>query len=121
MTFDDIYRFFNSPPPFYLTREQAVCYVLSILVRRDAYGSEIVHHLESKHPPFRLSDTVLYSALQFLSDHRFVTDYLRRAEGRGRPRRMYELRQRRRPEAEELARLWQHYIDSNYVPLSAKG
>ncbi len=109
MKFEDIYQFFKDPPPFYLNKELAVCYVLAVLLRGDSYGTELIQLLESEHPLYRLSDTVLYSALKFLEDEEMVTGYWKKVEGRGRPRRMYQIRPEAMPQAQDLARLWQEY------------
>jgi DNA-binding PadR family transcriptional regulator len=109
MKFEDIYQFFKDPPPFYLNKELAVCYVLSILLRNDSYGTELINLLEAEFPFYRLSDTVLYSALKFLEDQDMVTGYWKKVEGRGRPRRMYQIREEMNAQARDLARLWQTY------------
>jgi DNA-binding PadR family transcriptional regulator len=109
MKFEDIYQFFQVPPPFYLNKELAVCYVLSVLLRGDSYGTELIQLLESEYPTYRLSDTVLYSALKFLEDEGVITGYWKKVEGRGRPRRMYQLRPESHNQAEDLSRLWHEY------------
>jgi DNA-binding PadR family transcriptional regulator len=109
MKFEDIYQFFKDPPPFYLNKELAVCYVLAILLRGDSYGTELINLLENEYPLYRLSDTVLYSALKFLEDQDMVTGYWKKVEGRGRPRRMYQIRQEVMTQAQELSQLWQDY------------
>lgn len=110
-SFDDIYQFFQNPPPFYLNRELAVCYVLSVLIQHDSYGTELIQLLESTYPSYRLSDTVLYSALKFLEDEDAVTGYWKKVEGRGRPRRMYQIREEWLDKARELASLWLDYVN----------
>lgn len=108
-TLEQIYQFFQSPPPFYLNKELAVCYVLAVLLRQDSYGTELIHLLETEYPSYRLSDTVLYSALKFLEDASGITGYWKKVEGRGRPRRMYQITPEWRKKAEELAKLWYDY------------
>lgn len=112
-SFDDIYQFFQSPPPFYLNKELAVCYVLSVLLEKDSYGTELIQLLESEYPSYRLSDTVLYSALKFLEDKSAITGYWKKVEGRGRPRRMYQVREEWHDEARKLASLWREYAERN--------
>lgn len=107
---DQIYRFFQNPPPFYLNKELAVCYVLCVLLRRDSYGTELINLLEQEHPGYRLSDTVLYSALKFLEEADAITGYWKKVDGRGRPRRMYQITPEWRQQAEELSRLWRDYV-----------
>ncbi len=112
MKFEDIYQFFRDPPPLYLNKELAVCYILSVLVGGDSYGTELIGRLESEFPTYRLSDTVLYSALKFLESERAIIGYWKKVEGRGRPRRMYQLRPDWRSQAQDLATLWHQYTHS---------
>jgi len=108
-TFEDIYQFFRNPPPFYLNKELAVCYVLDVLLRKDSYGTELIQLLEQEYPTYRLSDTVLYSALKFLEDSAAITGYWKKVEGRGRPRRMYQVTPEWQQKAREFAHLWHGY------------
>jgi len=110
MKVPDIYHFFQNPPPTYLTQELAVCYVLSVLLQIESYGTELIQRLETEHPLYRLSDTVLYSALKFLEDEKAITGYWKKVAGRGRPRRMYQINPEWQLQAQELASLWQDYI-----------
>lgn len=110
MKFEDIYQFFDDPPPVYLNKELAVCYVLSVLIRHDSYGTELIHAIEKDYPNYRLSDTVLYNALKFLENQAAIMGYWKKVEGRGRPRRMYRLRPDWQMRARELADLWQRYM-----------
>ncbi|MEG5161460.1 PadR family transcriptional regulator [Microcoleus sp. AT3-A2] len=110
MKFEHIYQFFQDPPPVYLNKELAVCYILSVLLRGDSYGTELIGQLEREFPIYRLSDTVLYSALKFLEDEAVITGYWKKVEGRGRPRRMYQILPEWRHQAQDLARLWHEYI-----------
>ena len=52
---------------------------------------DIVALLETQHPGYRLSDTVLYSAIKFLEDEKAIAGYWKKVQGRGRPRRMYQI------------------------------
>lgn len=113
MKFDDIYQFFHNPPPIYLSKELAVCYVLSVLARGESYGTELIQLIESEYPAYRLSDTVLYSALKFLEEEQAIVGYWKKVEGRGRPRRMYRIRSDWRDRSHELARLWHDYATGN--------
>ncbi len=110
MKFEDIYRFFQAPPPFYLNKELAVCYVLAVLVRGDSYGTELIQLLENESNAYRLSDTVLYSALKFLEEEGIIVGYWKKVAGRGRPRRMYQIQSDAQQHAQELSHLWQEYI-----------
>jgi DNA-binding PadR family transcriptional regulator len=109
MKFEDIYQFFNNPPPTYLNRELAVCYILDILLQRESYGTELIEQLMETHPQYRLSDTVLYSALKFLEESGTIKGYWRKLKGRGRPRKMYKILPENQEQAQELAHLWQTY------------
>lgn len=111
MRIEDIYQFFQNPPPTYLSQELAVCYVLSVLLKGESYGTELIQKLESEYPNYRLSDTVLYSALKFLEDEKAILGYWKKVEGRGRPRRMYQISPEWQTQAQELSRLWQEYIN----------
>ena len=109
MKLDDIYHFFQNPPPTYLSPEQAVGYVLSVLLQGDNYGSELIHRIESEYPHYRLSDTVLYNALKFLESEKAIIGSWQKVIGRGRPRRMYQVSPQWQAQATELARLWQEF------------
>jgi len=111
MKLEDIYQFFQNPPPTYLSQELAVCYVLSVLLRGESYGTELIQRLENEYPLYRLSDTVLYSAIKFLEDEKAIIGYWKKVEGRGRPRRMYQISPEWQAQAESLARLWQEYTN----------
>lgn len=110
MKFEDIYQFFEDPPPNYLNKELAVCYVLAVLLQQDSYGTELIQKLAEGYTDYRLSDTVLYSALKFLEDQQAIDGYWKKVEGRGRPRRMYRLNPDWRLQAEELAEMWGGYM-----------
>ena len=116
MKFDDIYQFFDNPPPIYLTKELAVCYVLSVLARGESYGTELIQLIETEYPAYRLSDTVLYSALKFLEEEQAINGYWKKVEGRGRPRRMYRIKPDWREQAQNLAHLWHDYATKNHHP-----
>ncbi|MGF1459786.1 MAG: PadR family transcriptional regulator [Leptolyngbyaceae cyanobacterium] len=119
MKFEDIYQFFEDPPPIYLNKELAVCYVLAVLLQQDSYGTELIQKLTKDYADYRLSDTVLYSALKFLEDQMAIDGYWKKVEGRGRPRRMYRLNPDWRLQAEELADLWVSYMKAR-VPQSKR-
>lgn len=121
MKFEDIYRFFQAPPPFYLNKELAVCYVLAVLVRGDSYGTELIQLLETESNAYRLSDTVLYSALKFLEEEDIIVGYWKKFEGRGRPRRMYQIQGDAQQRAQELSQLWQKYVHRHSVTSQSSG
>lgn len=110
MKLEDIYQFFEDPPPAYLCQELAVCYILYVLIQHDSYGTELIQRLETEYPDYRLSDTVLYSAIKFLEDEKAITGYWKKLDGRGRPRRMYEVSPQWQEQSQKLAHLWQDYI-----------
>lgn len=120
MRFEDIYQFFRHQPPTYLNQELAACYVLFVVLRGDSYGTELIQLLEREYPTYRLSDTVLYSALKFLEQEKVITGYWKKVEGRGRPRRMYQIVPQAQKQAEELAQLWQGYIADHTYPTTVE-
>jgi DNA-binding PadR family transcriptional regulator len=113
MKFDDIYRFFKNPPPLYLNQELAVCYILSVLMDGDSYGTELISRLEKDSETFRLSDTVLYSAIKFLEGSEMISGYWKKVEGRGRPRRMYKIHLGWQEKAREFASFWSSYSQAS--------
>jgi DNA-binding PadR family transcriptional regulator len=120
MTFETIYQFFQSPQPRYLNKELAACYVMSILLQQDSYGTELIEVLESRFPNHRLSDTVLYTVLQFLEGENVIQAYWQKVERRGRPRRMYHIHESALPQARSLAKLWQDYGQEAYAQENQK-
>lgn len=112
MRFEDIYAFFENLPPTYLNAEQAVCYILSVLVKEESYGTELILRLEQECPIFRISDPVLYAALNFLEEEQFITSFWQKLPGRGRPRRMLRLCPEVVEQAQELAQLWTSFAQS---------
>ncbi len=111
MQLKEIYQFFQTPQPHFLSQELAVCYVMSVLLRKDSYGTELINQLETDYPTYRLSDTILHNTLKLLESEQIITSYWKKVEGgrRGRPRRMYQLAPQWSRQAAELARLWQEY------------
>ena len=111
MKFQDIYRYFQEPPPIYLSKEVAVCYILSTLLAQGAsYGTALIKRVEDEYALYRLSDTVLYSALKFLEDEGVIEGYWQKVEGRGRPRRMYQVAENKLEQAKSLSLLWERYL-----------
>ncbi|WP_421656168.1 PadR family transcriptional regulator [Leptothermofonsia sp. ETS-13] len=113
MTLKEIYQFFQNPPVWYLNQEQATCFVLNTLLQEDSYGTELVQLVERNYPPYRLSDTILYGALKFLLKEGLIRGYSKKVDGRGRPRQMYQIFPEKKAKAEELAHLWQEYVNRN--------
>ncbi len=110
MKLEDIYEFFQTQPYSHLNKELAVCYVMSVLLQGDSYGSELIQRVETEYPGYRLSDTVLYSGLKFLEAEGMVTTYWQKVSGRGRPRHMYRLHADAMDRARELTGLWHNYV-----------
>lgn len=120
MNLQDIYHYFQSPPPVYLGKEVAVCYILAILIDNgESYGTALIQHIKDEHPPYRLSDTVLYSALEFLTDEGMIQSLWQSAPTRGRPKRMFSVRPDKLDEAKHLAQLWHQYLADD-KPATAK-
>ncbi|NJR18397.1 MAG: CHAT domain-containing protein [Calothrix sp. CSU_2_0] len=111
MKLENIHHFFEYPPPTYLCTELAVCYILFVLLQGESYGTELIQRLEAEYPSYRLSDTVLYSAIKFLEDEGALAGYWKKLEGRGRPRRMYQILPEWEEHSQDLARLWHEYTD----------
>jgi len=109
MKFEDIYQFFDNPPPTYLNRELTVCYVLDALLEEESYGMALINQLSEQFPQYRLSDTVLYGALKFLEESGLIRGYWYKLKGRGRPRKMYKVVPEKKAQAQELANLWRNY------------
>ncbi len=115
MKLQDIYRFFQDPPPIYLGKEVAVCYVLAVLLEKEeSYGTALISHIEMEHPLYRLSDTVLYSALKFLEDEEILEGYWQKVDGRGRPRRMYQIKEGQVELAKQMTQLWHQYLKQGH-------
>jgi DNA-binding PadR family transcriptional regulator len=118
MNFEDIYCFFRDPPPLYLNQELAVCYILDILLEGDSYGTELIARLEHESSTYRLSDTVLYSAIKFLEASGTIVGYWKKVAGRGRPRRMYQIAPEWISKAKELASFWKLYSHNHSSPVA---
>ncbi|MBE9012499.1 helix-turn-helix transcriptional regulator, partial [Pseudanabaenaceae cyanobacterium LEGE 13415] len=110
---EDIYRFFQTPQPIFLNQELTVCYLMSVLVESESYGTELVQTLRQNYPNYRLSDTILQSSLRFLEKQELITSYWKKPEKRGRPRRMYQLCPEARSKAEEFAQFWRNYVQTH--------
>ena len=120
MNVQDIYQYFKNPPPIYITKEVAVCYILTVLLNEgDSYGTALLKHIRANHPPYRISDTVLYAALNFLIDERMLSGYWQNESGRGRPRRMYQVAEGREEDAQQLSLLWYKFLGVEHEPAKA--
>jgi DNA-binding PadR family transcriptional regulator len=110
MSLQPIYQYFSQPQRRFLTKEMAICYILSVLIQGDSYGSELLQRLEQQSKIYRLSDTVLARAICFLEEESIIASYIQRVVGRGRPRRMLQILPGETQKAKELAQLWQNYL-----------
>lgn len=113
MKIEDIYSFFENPPPLFLSNELTICYIASVLVCGNSYGTGLIQRLETKYPDYRVSDTVLYSGLKFLVEEDLITSYWKKVDGRGRPRRMYQIKSGAEEQIQHLARLWHEYSQAS--------
>lgn len=120
MKLEDVYAYYKTPQLTFLNQELAVCYILSVLLRGETYGTELVQTIELDYPNYRVSDTVLYAALQFLEEEQVITSYWKKVVGRGRPRRMYQLVDTMHSRAVELVSLWQNYTGQSPVAEQVK-
>ncbi|MDZ4876714.1 MAG: hypothetical protein CLLPBCKN_006149 [Chroococcidiopsis cubana SAG 39.79] len=109
MQLEDIRYFFTNPPAIYLSPEQAVCYVLSVLLEGESYGTGLIRQLEGEYGNYRLSDTILRAALEFLESEGAICGSWHKGKGRGRPRRVYRLNPAWQDEARKLAQLWRDF------------
>ena len=110
MQLEDIRYFFTNPPPTYLCLEQAVCYILSVLLEGESYGTGLIAQLEGEYANYRLSDTILHAALEFLESEGAICGSWHKVEGRGRPRRVYRINPAWHDEARKLAQLWRSSV-----------
>ena len=105
----DILEFLENPQPTFLGFETAVCWILEELLRGDTYPTVLITSLEKAHPTYRLSETVLQKAINFLDQQGILTCYSQQTGGRGRPRRMLSLNAEYRKEAEALAEAFESW------------
>ena len=108
MQLEDI-RYFFTNPPLQLCREQAVCYILSVLLQGESCGTGMIQQLQCEYGNYRLSETVLYAALKFLESQGAVCGRWHKGKGRGRPRRVYRINPAWQDEARKLAALWRDF------------
>lgn len=110
-TIQDIFSELEGSQTVYLTEKLAIAYIFSALLEKgEVYGTQLIADLET-HPKLRVSDTILYAALTWMKNEKAVSYEDKKIEngGRGRPRRMYRLREEWRPQAEKLAELWRSH------------
>lgn len=121
MSLQEIYQYFQSSHPIHLGKEVAACYVLSILIEEgDSYPTALMEIIHAKYPPHRVSDTVLYSVLTFLTREGFILSYWQNGPGKGRPRRMYSVQPEKLDEARRLAQLWHQFLGADRESITAE-
>lgn len=111
---EEIIDWFSTPQIRFLGIEEAIAYVLHSLFIKDSYGTGLINDLDGSR---RISDTVLYAALNFLTDQKMVTSHRKRSPGRGRPRRIYsiDLNSPDLAKAREIATCWHQYLDGQSI------
>ncbi|MEB3162411.1 MAG: PadR family transcriptional regulator [Prochlorothrix sp.] len=109
MNFQDIYDFFEEPPPQYLSKELATAYVLAILLEGESSSVMMMRQLEQHYPSYRLSEHVLRTVLEFLLAKGVIQSRWEQPQGRGRPCRLYCLAPDDRVLAQDLAQRWHQY------------
>jgi DNA-binding PadR family transcriptional regulator len=108
--FQQVETHFTSPPVHYLNHEQAIAYILHRLVGADTYGSGLTAEL-NQNSGLRISDTVLYKALNALVGSGIIASYTQEDRvGCGRPRRMFHLQPHWEPQAKAIAAQWVQWL-----------
>ncbi len=121
MDLQDIYQYFQSPHPIYLAREETVCYMLAVLLDEgDSDALTLMNSIGARHPSYRLSNTIFYSAVQFLTDEEIIRPYWQKLSGRGRPKRMYTIQPKKWDEAKQLAQLWRQSLSKDHRTAKVK-
>ncbi len=111
MQLQDIHDYYSAPKRLYLVPEQAACYALSELLHGPTYFSELLAIIEGESQKWRVSDTVMLSAIKFLEDEKLIEHHWEKGEGRGRPRKMLKLTGKGRSVAKGLAQYWEQESD----------
>ncbi len=91
MSLETVIQFFEQDQTRWLNKYQAIGYVLWRLSQTDSYFSEMLNQIAVDFPGVNVSDTILNEALHFLVKRGAITSRIEKAEGRGRPRKMYSL------------------------------
>jgi DNA-binding PadR family transcriptional regulator len=107
-----VHEKFQISSNYCLTYELATVYVLSVLNKKDSYAWEMEQELIER-TIFRVSSTVLSKVLEDLSSDRVVNTYIRKLEGRGRPKIMYKLSSEWYIHAIALVRYWEEFVKSS--------
>jgi DNA-binding PadR family transcriptional regulator len=112
---EDIYNYFEKEHPTFLTREEVICYIVSVLFTKGkAYGAELMSLMNESDNNCRISDSILRDALVFLESNvivAYATEYKdsNSTDKRGRPRKVYRLVSSHSQEAIKLSELWHQY------------
>ncbi|WP_077369956.1 PadR family transcriptional regulator [Anaerosalibacter sp. Marseille-P3206] len=80
--------------------------VLSMLLRRDYYGYELVEYISRY---IDISEGTIYPLLRRLKKDGYVTTYLKESQ-EGPPRKYYEITEEGKKAYEELVTEWNHFI-----------
>lgn len=110
LTIESVINSFSEDRLVFLTAEQAICYVAYRLIKGDSYGTELIQELTRRTNRYQISDTICCKALNFLVREGLATSFEQKIEGRGRPRRMYQLVKQRRKDAVRLATCWRKMV-----------
>jgi hypothetical protein len=121
LSLDSIQEFFTSPPPKYLKAEECVTFIVALLCDHDSYASAIAKTLRQS-SKYRVSDTILYKALDFLIGEDLLIAYNPPIDqdvvlSKGRPPIMYQLDQdkTKRKKIKDLKKLWEeNFPDFNF-------
>lgn len=95
----------RQPRWYYLSQDEAIAYICAQLQKKDVYGTGLIKDLLGQSPTLRISDTILYGALQQLAAEGVVETYYSPVDGRGRPRTMYKVIDNNQ-EVKALASTW---------------
>jgi hypothetical protein len=95
LDFQKIYDFFNLPSFRFLKAEESVAFIVATLYDHDSYGTELAKIIaQTSH--LGISDTILYTGLDFLIESGLITAYNRPSDPevkltKGRPPIYYKL------------------------------
>lgn len=90
LTIAQVIGWFESPSPEFMSVEEAISYILSVLLTKGkSYPSEMLAARSTA--DVQCSDTILYRALAFLIEQKMVIHQSTKAKGRGRPREVYQI------------------------------
>lgn len=106
----EIISFLSSPPPHFLTLEEAEAYILSQLLERPSYASELLAAINGL-PKTKVSDTILWKALAALESAGIIYHLETvKGVGAGRPHKTYAIADTHLGSAVKIAALWQKHL-----------